>query len=222
MDRIAVVEDHPRVCELVRRALADAAIESDAFGNIESAWQAIRATPYGVVVVDRGLPDGDGLDLVRRMRSHQLAIPCLMLTARDALHDRIEGLESGADDYLVKPFPMSEMVARVRALLRRSPVLHPATPSFGDVVVHPEAGRIDCAGVSAALGTAELQILLSLVKAGGTVVRRASLETAAWGAGQTVTPAALDVALHRLRKKLKSIGSMLTITNVRGSGYGLH
>jgi DNA-binding response OmpR family regulator len=222
MDRIAVVEDHPRLCELVRRGLADSSIESDAFGSIESAWQAIRSTPYGVVVVDRGLPDGDGLDLVRRMRSHHLAIPCLMLTARDALHDRIEGLESGADDYLVKPFPMSEMVARVRALLRRSPVLHAPTPSFGDLVVHPQAGRIDCAGASALLGTAELQVILSLVKSGGSVVRRSSLEAAAWGAGQPVTPAALDVTMHRLRKKLKAIGSMLTITNVRGNGYGLY
>jgi DNA-binding response OmpR family regulator len=98
---------------LVRRALSNSGIESDVFHNLEVAWQSVRSAPYSVFVVDRRLPDGDGLNLVRQLRAHGCQTPCLMLTARDALHDRIEGLESGADDYLVKPFSMEELIARV-------------------------------------------------------------------------------------------------------------
>ena len=119
MSRIALIEDHERLAALVRKALAGAGIEADTFGRVDSAWAALREAPYDALIVDRGLPDGDGLALVRRLREAGHLTPCLMLTARDALHDRIDGLESGADDYLAKPFPMEELVARVRALLRR-------------------------------------------------------------------------------------------------------
>jgi DNA-binding response OmpR family regulator len=221
MDRIALVEDHPRLSALVRRALGEVGIEADCFGSIESAWQALRNTSYAAAVIDRGLPDGDGLDLVRRMRASGLPIPCLMLTARDALHDRVEGLESGADDYLVKPFPMSEMVARVRALMRRSPALQALESSFGDIVVRPDEACIRCGEQTVVLSPAELQILLNLLRSSGAVVRRAALEAAAWGLADPVTPGALDVALHRLRRKLLAAGSKLEIVNVRGHGYAV-
>lgn len=221
MNRIAVVEDHERLAALVRKALAGAGIEADVFARIDAAWHALQDTPYAVLVVDRGLPDGDGLALVRRLRETGRLTPCLMLTARDALHDRVEGLESGADDYLVKPFSMEELVARVRALLRRPAALQSLSPSFGDVQVQPEAGCMVCGDDSITLAPAELQMLLGLVRAGGQTVRRSALETAAWGLGEAVTPNALDVALHRLRKKLQAIGSTLQIVNVRGHGYAL-
>jgi DNA-binding response OmpR family regulator len=221
MDRIALVEDHPRLSALVCRALADVGVEVDCFGGIESAWQALRATSYAAAVIDRGLPDGDGLDLVRRMRAAGQPIPCLMLTARDALHDRVEGLESGADDYLVKPFPMSEMVARVRALMRRPPAFQILEASFGDIVVRPEEARIRCGEQAATLSPAELQIMLNLLKSSGAVVRRSALEAAAWGLADPVTPGALDVALHRLRRKLLAVGSRLEIINLRGHGYAV-
>lgn len=105
MSRIALIEDHERLSSLVNKALSAAGIESDVFERIDSAWSALQAAPYGAIVVDRGLPDGDGLTLVRRLREAGNQVPCLMLTARDALHDRVEGLEAGADDYLVKPSP---------------------------------------------------------------------------------------------------------------------
>jgi len=221
MNRIAVVEDHERLAALVRKALAGAGIEADVFGRIDAAWQALRDTPYAVLVVDRGLPDGDGLALVRRLREAGRLTPCLMLTARDALHDRVEGLESGADDYLVKPFSMEELVARVRALLRRPAALQSLSPQFGDVQVRPEAGCMVCGEESITLAPAELQIVLGLVRAGGQTVRRSALEAAAWGLAEAVTPNALDVALHRLRKKLQAIGSTLQIVNVRSHGYAL-
>jgi len=221
MNRIAVVEDHERLAELVRKALAGAGIEADVFARIDAAWQALRETPYAVLVIDRGLPDGDGLTLVQRLREAGRLTPCLMLTARDALHDRVDGLESGADDYLTKPFSMEELVARVRALLRRPAALQSLSPQYGDVQVQPDAGCMVCGSESITLAPAELQIVLGLVRAGGQTVRRSALEAAAWGLAEAVTPNALDVALHRLRKKLQAIGSTLQIVNVRSHGYAL-
>jgi len=221
MNRIALVEDHERLSALVAKALAGAGIEADVFTRLENAWHALQDTPYAIVVVDRGLPDGDGLTLVRRLRESGRLVPCLMLTARDALHDRIDGLESGADDYLVKPFSMEELVARVRALMRRPATLQSLSPSFGDVSISPEGGTMTCGLDSVTLAPAELQILLGLVRAGGKTVRRTALEVAAWGLGEAVTPNALDVALHRLRKKLHAIGSSVQIINARGLGYAL-
>jgi DNA-binding response OmpR family regulator len=221
MSRIALIEDHERLAGLLRRALGDAGIESDIFGRIETAWVAARNTHYTIFVIDRGLPDGDGLDLVRRLRAADVRSPCLMLTARDALHDRVEGLESGADDYLVKPFEMDELVARVRALLRRPASLQSLTPSFGDVTVRPEAGCMMRGADSVTLAPTELQIMLSLVKANGATVRRTDLEAAAWGLTEAVTPNALDVAVHRLKRKLQALDSALQLVNVRGYGYAL-
>jgi DNA-binding response OmpR family regulator len=221
MNRIAVVEDHERLSALVAKSLSAAGIEADVFARIDSAWHALQQTPYAVVVVDRGLPDGDGLSLVRRLRESGRLMPCLMLTARDALHDRVEGLNSGADDYLVKPFSMEELVARVRALMRRPVALQTLSPSFGDIQVQPEVGRVVCGAEAVTLAPAEVQILLELVRAAGNTVRRTALEAAAWGLAEAVTPNAFDVAMHRLRKKLQPIGSAVQIVNVRGTGYAL-
>jgi DNA-binding response OmpR family regulator len=221
MNRIALVEDHERLSTLVRKALAGAGIEVDVFDRISSARHAIGETAYGAIVVDRGLPDGDGLSLVRRLRADGNVTPCLMLTARDAVHDRVEGLEAGADDYLAKPFSMEELAARVRALLRRPAAMQSLAPSFGDVQLAPDQGTLRCGAETLTLPSAELQILLCLVKAEGLVVRRRALEAAAWGLTEAVTPNALDVALHRLRKKLQSVGSTLQVLNVRGHGYAL-
>ena len=221
MNRIALVEDHERLSTLVRKALATAGIEVDVFDRIASARHAIEETPYGAIVVDRGLPDGDGLSLVRKLRADGNDTPCLMLTARDAVHDRVEGLEAGADDYLAKPFSMEELAARVRALLRRPAAMQSLNPAFGDIQLAPDQGTMSCGAETVTLPSAELQIMLCLVKAEGMVVRRGALEAAAWGLTEAVTPNALDVALHRVRKKLQAIDSTLQLVNVRGHGYAL-
>jgi DNA-binding response OmpR family regulator len=221
MNRIALVEDHPRLAALLIQALRNAGIETDSFEQIEPALRAATGQGYAVLVIDRGLPDGDGLELVRQLRAAGIRTPCLMLTARDALHDRVEGLESGADDYLTKPFSMDELVARVRALMRRPAVLQTLTPEFGDVQVRPADGCMTCAAETVTLPPAELQIMVALVSAGGATVRRSTLEAAAWGLGEAVTPNALDVAIHRLKRKLVAINSILQIVNARGYGYAL-
>ena len=221
MNRIALVEDQPRLAALLVKALRKAGIEADVFAQIGPALQVANQHVYTVLVIDRGLPDGDGLELVRQLRAGGIRTPCLMLTARDALRDRIEGLESGADDYLTKPFSMDELVARVRALMRRPVVLQSLTPEFGDIQVQPWEGCMKCGSEAVTLPPAELQIMVALIRAGGATLRRSALEAAGWGLAETVTANALDVAIHRLKKKLAAISSTLQIANARGYGYAL-
>ena len=221
MNRILLIEDHDRLARLMCKALRGAGIAVDAVERIDLAWDAVGRMPYQALVLDRGLPDGDGLDLLRRLRGAGLGLPCLVLTARDALHDRLEGLDAGADDYLPKPFAMDEMVARVRALLRRPVAYHTLAPGHADLSLHPDTGLLSGAGQSVSLAPAEMQIMLLLVRKHAEVVRRGALEAAAWGLSEAVTPNALDVVLHRLRRKLLAIGSRQQIVNVRGLGYAL-
>ena len=221
MSRVAIVEDHERLAEMVRQALAAAGIEADLFHTVSEASYGVSRADYDVLIVDRGLPDGDGLAFLRTLRAAGEMMPCLMLTARDALHDRVDGLESGADDYVTKPFAMSELVARVRTLMRRPPALSALVAEFADITVDPQQHAMRCAHRSVQLAQAELQIMLCLVKAGGQTVRHAALEHAAWGLGEAVTPNALEVTVHRLRKKLTTVGTRLRLANIRGAGFAL-
>src|SRR5260221_10795681 len=152
---------------LVCKAFEGTGIEVDVFDSISRARAAIEQLSYSALVVDRGLPDGDGLEMVRKLRAQGCLTPCLMLTARDALHDRVEGLEVGADDYLVKPFSMQELVARVRALLRRPAVLQDLAPEYSGLQVMASESSIRCGEEAIVLAPAELQIMLTFVKGPG-------------------------------------------------------
>lgn len=221
MSRILLIEDHERLAQLIRKALVAAGIGVDVCDRISTAWAAVQQMPYQALVLDRGLPDGDGLDLLQRLRGAGCQAPCLVLTARDALHDRVEGLEAGADDYLAKPFAMDEMVARVRALMRRPVALRSLDPSCGDLLLKTDTSVLCCGDERITLAPAELLIMSLLLRKQQELVRRSALEAAAWGFSEAVTPNALDVALHRLRRKLRAIGSRQRILNERGLGYAL-
>ncbi|RDK02992.1 response regulator transcription factor [Paraburkholderia lacunae] len=221
MSRVALIEDHERLASMIRQALSAAGIETDVFSNISEAQYGVSRAGYAVLIIDRGLPDGDGLTFLRSLRAAGQTTPSLMLTARDALHDRVDGLESGADDYVTKPFAMSELVARVRTLMRRPAALTELVVSFADLTVDPQQRALRCGGQSVLLAPAELQIALCLANAAGATVRHAALEHAAWGLGEAVTPNALEVTLHRLRKKLTTIGATTRLANIRGAGFAL-
>lgn len=221
MNRILLVEDHERLAQLVSNGLGAAGIAVDAVQRMDAAWYALQQVSYGALVLDRGLPDGEGMTLLKRLRASGLGIPCLILSARDALSDRVEGLDAGADDYLPKPFAMDELVARVRSLLRRPADSVPTEPSHGDLQLRPAQGMLHCGEECVSLAASEMQIMLLLVRSRGDTVRGAALEAAGWGLNKAVTPNALAVALHRLRRKLGAIGSRQKIINVRGLGYAL-
>ena len=221
MNRVLLVEDHERLARLVVNGLNAGGIAVDAMPRIDAAWSALQQLSYGALILDRGLPDGDGLKLLKRLRDAGQSISCLVLSARDALHDRVEGLDAGADDYLPKPFAMDELVARVRALLRRPAESLPIEPGHGDLQLKPAQGMLHCGDECISLAASEMQIMLSLVRKGGDTVPRSKLEAAAWGLSEAVTPNALDVAVHRIRRKLQAIGSRQKIVNVRSLGYAL-
>lgn len=221
MNRIILIEDHERLAELIGKQLRKTGIVSDIFPSIEQAKRALRMMSYQAMILDRSLPDGDGLTFLEKLRTGGNSIPCLILTAKDALRDRIIGLDTGADDYLTKPFEMEEMVARVRALLRRPMVSIEEEAEYEDLKVKPSTSTL-CKGTNLiTLSPAELQVMLCLVRKQGTVARRSTLDDAAWGLGEAVTPNALNVVLFRLRKKLSAIGSKLEIQNNRNLGYFL-
>lgn len=221
MGRLLIVEDHAGLRDLIVRGLARAGIASDGARTAAEADACIATVPYAAIVLDRGLPDGDGVAWLRRLRAGRVAVPCLMLTARDALHDRIDGLEAGADDYLAKPFEMAELVARIRALMRRQASWVELVATYGDLTLEPDSSMLRRDRACVSLSAAELQLMLALVRAQGAVVRRAALEAAAWGLSEPVTPNALDVALHRLRRKLSVVGSRVQLRNTKGIGYAL-
>jgi len=222
MSRVILVEDNARLAALLEKSLLRVGIEVDIFSDIASTRQALPLCDYAVLILDRGLPDGDGLSLLRGMAQDAQRIPCIVLTARDALHDRIEGFDSGADDYLSKPFEMEEFIARVRALMRRPRQLQPQPTSFEDLRVAAETTSLHCGSAHTPVAPAEIQILLILMEARGATISRHKLEQTAWGIGKAVTPGALDVAIHRLRRKLEQLESCCQIDNIRGKGYALH
>jgi DNA-binding response OmpR family regulator len=221
MFRLLLAEDHERLGAIIVSAMREAGVKTDVFTSIASAEFALAEGVHAAAVIDRGLPDGDGLDLVRRIRSGRNPIPCLMLTARDALHDRVTGLEAGADDYLTKPFAMEELVARVRSLLRRPAQLQSLTPEFEGLRVSPDGGVMTFGGKTISLAATELQIMLALLRAGGETVRRTLMERSAWTLDEPVTPNALDVSLHRLRRKLLQIDCPVQIVTIRGHGHAV-
>ncbi|TCV95151.1 response regulator transcription factor [Biostraticola tofi] len=221
MSRIALIEDNSRLAEMIGQALAGAGIETDYFYTLSQARQGFSLADYEVMIIDRGLPDGDGLDFLKAFRATGNMTPSLMLTARDALHDRVDGLESGADDYVTKPFAMSELVARVRTLMRRPAHTVVQAECFVNMMLNPQQQTLHCGDTIVQLAPTELQILLALFKQQNQTVRHTALEHAAWGLAGAVTPNALEVTVHRLRKKMAAAGAHAQIVNIRGVGFSL-
>jgi two-component system response regulator MprA len=220
--RLLVVEDDPQVRSMVVRTLRYEGFDVVAAPDVAAALAEIRHTPPDAVLLDLLLPDGDGVDLCRRLRAGGARYPILMLTARDGVSDRIQGLDSGADDYVVKPFSSSELVARVRALLRRARTPQRDTRlRFSDLELDPDAHEARRGDRSLDLTRREFELLAFFLKRPRTVLSRADVLTGAWDYGAVVETNAVEVYVGYLRRKLEEEGEPRLIWTVRGAGYVL-
>jgi DNA-binding response OmpR family regulator len=217
--RVLLVEDHERLGESLVEALNAALFTVDWVRSLENAAAFADLNPYDVVLLDLGLPDGDGLDLIRTWRASGRSTPVLVLTARGELNDRVRGLDDGADDYLVKPFELREMISRCRALLRRPGDMAPAVLRMGELEVDITTGAATFRGIPLALNRREQQLLLALVRRPGKVCSRAYLEGVLYDHAADPTLNALEVSVSRLRSALRASGLHDAIRTVRGVGY---
>lgn len=219
--RLLLVEDNARFSELVRRALVTDGFAVDTAQTLRAAQDFLDAASYDLILLDLGLPDGDGLTLVKSLRSRALAVPILVMTARDGLDDRISGLDLGADDYLVKPFATAELAARCRALLRRPGGILGSVLTAGNLTLDSNARDARVADKKLELPPRELSLLELLMRRSGQVVARANLENGLYSMGQEVSPNALEAAASRLRRRLAAAGADVTLHTAHGIGYAL-
>jgi DNA-binding response OmpR family regulator len=217
--RVLLVDDHRETRELVARHLERASHGVKSVGTCGDAESALTEAPFDVIVLDVMLPDGSGLDLCARLRAERVEVPILLLTARGAVKSRVEGLDAGADDYLGKPFALSELRARVTALGRRGPRLRDRTVTIGSLVVDLEARRVRIHEKTVPLTAKELSIVGFLAARRGRVASRDELIEAVWGDLTESANASLDVLVMRIRRKLGEHAQLLR--TVRGLGYTL-
>lgn len=219
--RLLLIEDETSLLDLIQRNLVRAGFTVDAVGTADLARSALSTSRYDAVILDLGLPDEDGLIVLREMRSRRDATPVLILTARDDVEDRVTGLNSGADDYLLKPFAMPELVARLKALLRRPSGALGVVLEAGNVRFDTTGREVTIDGKPLALTAREMSLLENLLRRSGRVVPKRHLEERVYGFDDDVTPNSLEVLLHRLRRKLAGGGFSGEIHTVRGVGYML-
>jgi DNA-binding response OmpR family regulator len=218
--RVLVIEDEARLARLVAEALVKAGFASDTCGGIADARILVAAENFDALIVDRTLPDGDALDLVASLRREGRDIPILILTARDTVEDRVAGLEAGADDYLIKPFAMAELVARVRALVRRPGSVFGRVETIGNLAFDFAARTAAVAGRSLPLPRHELAVLEQLVLAAGRVVTKETLIDKVYGLEEPESNA-IPVHIHHLRRRLEDVEATVSIHTFRGLGYML-
>jgi DNA-binding response OmpR family regulator len=217
--RLLVVEDEARIGELVKGALTRVGFAVDVVTLCADARAAFAVTSYDAAIVDLGLPDGDGLDLVGELRTGGNLTPVLVLTARDAVEDRVRGLDTGADDYLVKPFAMTELIARTKALLRRPGGALGMTLKAANISFDTVERDVRIAGTALVLPRRESAILEHLMRRLGRVVPKAVLEEKLYGLDDEHGSNTIPVHVHHLRRKLLDAQATAEIHTVRGVGY---
>lgn len=217
--RILVVEDEPKMAALVRRGLVEEGMAADVAATGEDALWMAGATAYDAIVLDVMLPGIDGFETCRRLRESGVWAPVLMLTARDAVEDRVAGLDGGADDYLTKPFSFSELLARLRALIRRGSGERPAVLTAGDLVLDPAGRRVRRGNTDIALSAKEFALLEAFMRRPDHVLTRYSLLESAWDYEYENRSNVVDVYVRYLREKIDRPFGREAIETVRGAGY---
>ncbi|WP_298282326.1 response regulator transcription factor [Acidocella sp.] len=217
--KLLVVEDEPELGRLLRTALERAGFAVDLAPRLREARGFLAVAGYDAAVLDLSLPDGDGLSLLATLRRAGAGLPLLILTARDSPEDRVHGLNAGADDYLVKPFHLPELVARIRALLRRPSAALGLTLTLGNLALDTASRQVLVGGQTLPLSPREVSVLELLLRHQGQVALRASLEERLYGMDREFTPNALEVLIHRLRRRLQEAGASPLIHTIRGVGY---
>jgi two-component system, OmpR family, response regulator len=219
--RLLVVEDEPKLAALVARGLREEGYAVDVAGRGEDALWMAHAAPYDAILLDVMLPGTDGFDVCRRLRREDVWSPILMLTARDAVGDRVTGLDAGADDYLPKPFAFDELVARVRALVRRAPTERPTILEVGSLRLDPAAHRAWRGDVELDLSPKELALLEVFMRNPGRVLSRTQLLDSAWDIGFERRSNIVDVYVRYLRDKIDRPFECASLQTIRGVGYRL-
>jgi DNA-binding response OmpR family regulator len=217
--RLLLVEDNERFAALLKQGLAAAGFTVDVLTTAADAAAALRTSRPDVVILDLGLPDADGLTVLTEMRDRSDATPVLILTARGSVKDRVSGLQSGADDYVVKPFALEELVARLHALLRRPGNLLGLALRLGNLTLDTVARQVFVGEAPVAFSAREVAVLEHLLRRSGRVVAKTLLESSLYGLSQEVGSNAVEVYVHRLRRHLAEIGASVQVHTVRGVGY---
>ena len=215
--RVLLVEDDPMIANVLSANLKDASYAVDWVENGELALTAVKSQPYDLVLLDLGLPKKDGLEVLAQLRQQQFSFPIIILTARDDLPSRLQGLDGGADDYIIKPFDMAELLARIRVALRKQSGHHTAEIRYGNLLLNLKTYQVQnlTTQETQRLTNKEFAILQTLLQHPGVIYSRSDLEDKIYGWGEEVESNAIDFLIHALRKKL----GKEAIKNIRGVGW---
>jgi two-component system, OmpR family, response regulator QseB len=213
--RILLLEDDQQLGKALQTALSQNEFQTVWVRRVMDAFSLLETDVFSVVLLDIGLPDGSGLDVLKQLRKNKKSVPIVMLTARDAIQDRIDGLDLGADDYLAKPFAVPELISRIRAVVRRSAGFSESIWRVGQLSIDPSRHCAMLSDVPIDLSVKEYTLLVELVRSAGKYVTRSRLEAVLFGLNNQLDSNALEVHMHNLRKKVGSV----QIRTIRGVGY---
>jgi DNA-binding response OmpR family regulator len=217
--QILLIEDHDRLAMAIVKGLADFGFGVDTFANAADGLSAIKSTAYDGIILDLGLPDRDGIDVLRELRERDRGTPILVLTARDGVDDRVAGLDAGADDYVFKPCAMKELAARLRALLRRPGRALGATLTVGNVRLDVSSRQLTVGGSVVGSTRREIGALELLMRREGQVISKSALEDGLYGLSKDVSANAIEVLISRVRRRLEVAGASCSIHTLHGIGY---
>lgn len=217
--RVLLFEDHGRLSDSIAKGLAGLGFGVDAFQTAGDGLNAFKAIGYDAIILDLGLPDRDGFDVLSDIRQRDRSVPILILTARDGIDARVTGLDAGADDYLVKPFAMKELAARLRALLRRPGQALGDMLTVGNLQLQTSSRQVTVSQKTVRFPVREVQALEILMRREGQIVAKNTMEDSLYGLGKNVTPNSIEVLISRLRRRLVSAGAECSIHTLYGIGY---